>query len=57
MNIFFNYILMRIIYGIGSLEGEEKPNPLLKEMEKDGTLSKLIEIFQNDKYKYKDINT
>ncbi|KAA6371087.1 MAG: hypothetical protein EZS28_033386, partial [Streblomastix strix] len=50
-------ILMEIIYGIGQLEGEGKPNPLLKEMEKDGTLTKLIEIFRNDKYKDKDINT
>ncbi|KAA6361776.1 MAG: hypothetical protein EZS28_042697 [Streblomastix strix] len=48
-------ILLFIIYSIGELEGEGKPNPLLKEMEKDGTLTKLIEIFRNDKYKDKDI--
>ncbi|KAA6356296.1 MAG: hypothetical protein EZS28_048177, partial [Streblomastix strix] len=46
-------ILMKIIYGIGELEGEGKPNPLLKVMEKDGTLTKIIEFFRNDKYKNK----
>ncbi|KAA6386379.1 MAG: hypothetical protein EZS28_018097 [Streblomastix strix] len=48
---------MNLINGIGVLEGEGKPNPLLKEMEKDGTLTKLIEIFRNDKYKDKEINS
>ncbi|KAA6380130.1 MAG: hypothetical protein EZS28_024342, partial [Streblomastix strix] len=51
------FILMKIFYGIGELEGEGKPNPLLIEMEKDGTLTKLIEIFKNDKYKDKETNT
>ncbi|KAA6393252.1 MAG: hypothetical protein EZS28_011224 [Streblomastix strix] len=45
------------IENIRQLEGEGKPNPLLKEMEKGGTLSKLIKIFQNDKYEDNDINT
>jgi hypothetical protein len=38
------------------LEGKGKPNPLLKEMERDGTVIKLVEVFQNDKYENKDIN-
>ncbi|KAA6395784.1 MAG: hypothetical protein EZS28_008693 [Streblomastix strix] len=46
---------MKIIFGIGQLEGEGKPNPLLKEMDKDGTLTKLVEIFQNEKYQNKQI--
>ncbi|KAA6355074.1 MAG: hypothetical protein EZS28_049399 [Streblomastix strix] len=50
-------ILMKLINGIGELEGEGKPNPLLKEIEKDGTLTKLIEIFRNDKYQIKDIKS
>ncbi|KAA6370968.1 MAG: hypothetical protein EZS28_033505 [Streblomastix strix] len=51
------YILMKIIYSIGQLEGEGKPNPVREEMKKDGTLTKLIEIFQNDQYINKDINS
>ncbi|KAA6360995.1 MAG: hypothetical protein EZS28_043478, partial [Streblomastix strix] len=47
---------MRIIFAIGFLEGEGKPNPVLNKMEKDGTLTKLIEIFQNNKYGNKDVN-
>ncbi|KAA6354294.1 MAG: hypothetical protein EZS28_050179, partial [Streblomastix strix] len=47
---------MQIINLNGELEGEGKQNPLLNEMEKDGTLTKLVEIFQNDKYEDKDIN-
>ncbi|KAA6395345.1 MAG: hypothetical protein EZS28_009125 [Streblomastix strix] len=39
------------------LQGEGNPNPLLKEMDKDGTLTKLIEIFRNDKLKDININT
>ncbi|KAA6370590.1 MAG: hypothetical protein EZS28_033883 [Streblomastix strix] len=46
---------MKIIIGIGQLEGEGKPNPLLKEMDKDGTLRKLVEIFQNEKQLNKQI--
>ncbi|KAA6389448.1 MAG: hypothetical protein EZS28_015027 [Streblomastix strix] len=36
---------------------EGKPNPLLKEMERDGTLTKLIEIFNNDQFNNKEIKT
>ncbi|KAA6380594.1 MAG: putative Multidrug resistance-associated protein, partial [Streblomastix strix] len=50
-------ILKRILYGIGFQEGEGKPNPVREELEKDGTLTKLIEIFQNDKYGNKGINS
>ncbi|KAA6315835.1 MAG: hypothetical protein EZS28_055355, partial [Streblomastix strix] len=38
------------LYHVTDQKGERKPNPLYKEMKKDGTLTKLIEIFQNDKY-------
>ncbi|KAA6371697.1 MAG: hypothetical protein EZS28_032776 [Streblomastix strix] len=49
-------IIQQLIYTVGYFEGEGNPNPLLKEMEKDGTLTKIIEIFKNDKYENKDIN-
>ncbi|KAA6394780.1 MAG: hypothetical protein EZS28_009690, partial [Streblomastix strix] len=53
----YSVLIFKVItFAIGELEGEGKPHPLLKEMENDGTLTKLIEIFQNDKYNNKDIN-
>jgi hypothetical protein len=51
------YIIYRLIYSIGYLEEDGKPNPLREEMEKDGTLIKLIEIFSNKTFKIKIINS
>ncbi|KAA6402476.1 MAG: hypothetical protein EZS28_001989 [Streblomastix strix] len=39
-----------IIYDFGTIEQDGKPNPLLKDMMENGTLTKLLEIFRNDKY-------
>ncbi|KAA6384450.1 MAG: putative CAMK family protein kinase [Streblomastix strix] len=50
-------LVKRIVDELSKDVEEGKPNPLLKEIEKDGTLSKLIEIFRNDKYLNKYINT
>ncbi|KAA6388608.1 MAG: hypothetical protein EZS28_015867 [Streblomastix strix] len=39
-----------IIFDFGNKQEEGKPNPLLKEMNENGTLAKVLKMFQNDKY-------
>ncbi|KAA6356093.1 MAG: hypothetical protein EZS28_048380, partial [Streblomastix strix] len=50
-------LLQRFIYPFIVEYEEGKPNPLLKDMENDGSISKLIEIFKDDQYRNKDINS
>lgn len=49
--------MKRFAHAFGYIEVEGKPNQLLNKMEKDGTTDKLIEIFNNNKYKDKNIKT
>ncbi|KAA6396561.1 MAG: hypothetical protein EZS28_007913 [Streblomastix strix] len=44
------FMASRILNGIGQLKGEGKQNPLFQELESDGTLTKLVEIFLTDKF-------
>lgn len=43
--IYSTIIISYILYGIGELEGERKPNPVREEVLISGMLNKLINIF------------